>query len=144
MKKVYCLGTAQNRGKLFNRTLLMADGIDRRKNVRVPFSTTVRVREKGGDGREVISDDTRDISLKGMYCVTATPLPEGTECEVALRLSGESSALFLFMDAVVARSTPDGMGVKFTSIDIDSFYHLKNILYYNSGAPEEINKEISG
>lgn len=122
----------------------MTEGIDRRKNIRVNFSTSVLVREKGEGGREVKSDNTRDISLKGLYCVTDTPLPEGTECEVALRLSGDTSDLVLHIDAVVARSGSDGMGLKFQSIDMDSFYHLKNILYYNSGTPDEINREISG
>jgi c-di-GMP-binding flagellar brake protein YcgR len=122
----------------------MTGGIDRRQNIRVNFSTSVRVREKGENGTEVTSDQTRDISLKGLYCVTEEPFPEGTECEIALRLSGESSDLFLFMDAVVARTGDDGMGLKFQSIDIDSFYHLKNILYYNSGSPEVIDREIAG
>lgn len=120
----------------------MSDGINRRRNLRVNFVTAVCIKEKGTDGREIHSDNTRDISMKGLYCITDSPFPEGTECEVALRLSGDSSDLFLFMDAVVARAEKNGMGLNFTSIDIDSFYHLKNILYYNSGEPEEIDKEI--
>jgi hypothetical protein len=105
---------------------------------------SVRIRPKNGVEKEIISNKTRDISLKGLYCVTDSVLEKGTKCDIELHLSGASSDIFIHMEAEVARIGNDGMGLKFTSIDIDSFYHLKNILYYNSGMPDEIKKEITG
>jgi hypothetical protein len=30
----------------------------------------------------------------------------------------------------------------FVEIDLDSFYHLKNIIYYNSSDPDTIEQEL--
>ncbi len=120
---------------------------ERRKNVRVIFRSSVSVTEvdeAGRKGRTVVSEETRDISLKGVYVPTDEPLDPGTECLVELRLLGESSELILRMHGQVVRTDDSGMAVTFSRMDIDALIHLKNILYYNSGDPERIDAELSG
>ncbi len=120
---------------------------ERRRNVRVIFRSSVSVTEVDGAGRKgrtVASDETRDISLKGVYVPTEEPLEPGIECLVELRLMGESSELTLRIQGQVVRTDDSGMAVTFSKMDIDALIHLKNILYYNSGDPERIDAELSG
>ncbi len=59
-----------------------------------------------------------------------------------LCLSGASSELCLQMKGEVVRVLDDGIGVSFIEIDLDSFHHLKNIVYYNAEDPDQIEEEI--
>ena len=40
------------------------------------------------------------------------------------------------MTGEVIRKTEEGIGIRFEEIDIDSFFHLKNIVYYNTDNPD--------
>ncbi len=116
---------------------------ERRRNLRVSFKTSVCIRPLHHDVPAIMSDHTRDISLRGLYCYTKEKLPVGTPCEVELRLSGSSSDLKLFMQADVVRSDEKGLALQFNEVDLDSMIHLKNILYYNSGEPDKIDQELA-
>ncbi len=115
---------------------------ERRKNLRVPFETQLTVRSLGNGG-EIKAESTRDISMKGIYCTCENPLPQGTPVVVHLMLTGTSSELKLRIEGRVVRSEEQGMAIFFDAMDIDAFIHLKNILYFNSGDPERIDREIS-
>ena len=119
-------------------------GTEKRKNLRVSFKTTICLRPIKQGAMEIHSDQTRDISLKGIYCYSDTQFPIGTPCEVKLRLTDSNSTLVIYIEARVIRSDKSGMGIKFEKMDIDSFLHLKNILYYNTGDPERIEQELIG
>ncbi len=121
----------------------MTHGAERRRNLRVLFNASTRVTAVGGE-KTVSADDTRDISLKGLYVVTHSVIPAGTECLVELVLSGESTDLKLRIQGEVVRTDEEGMGIRFNSMDIDALIHLKNILYYNSGDPDRIDREFAG
>ncbi len=115
---------------------------EKRQNLRVVFRVECTV-EPMVEGLEPFkADSTRDISLKGLYVETAKRLPVDTPCTLRLRLSGTTSELILTIKAKVVRTDGQGMAFLFESIDIDSFFHLKNILYYNSGDPARIDEEI--
>jgi len=96
------------------------------------------------------ADSTRDFSLKGLYVITGerdagarhvVPLLEkGTLCKLELGLEGLSAPLTIM--ARVVRVDKGGIAFMFDEMDIETFLHLKNILYYNSGNPERIDKEI--
>lgn len=115
---------------------------ERRNNLRVPFETEISVCSLG-NGTEVQAERTRDISMKGLYCVCSSPMPEGTPVMVQLVLTGTSSELKLRIEGHVVRHEEDGMAIFFDSMGLDTFINLKNILYFNSGDPEKIDGEIS-
>ncbi len=115
---------------------------ERRKTLRVPFETEITVQSLG-NGTVVKTRGTRDISMKGVYCSCRKPLPVGTPVIVHLLLTGTSSELKLRIEGRVVRAEEGGMAIFFDSMDIDAFIHLKNILYFNSGDPERIDREIS-
>ena len=119
----------------------IAENGERRRFSRVPFETRVVVKNLS-DGAILRNLDSRDISMKGMYCFTGRPFEPGTPCGVELQLTGTSSELWLRIEGKVARKDKCGMAVVFDSMDLDAFIHLKNVLYYNSGDPESIEREI--
>ncbi|MBW1671991.1 MAG: PilZ domain-containing protein, partial [Deltaproteobacteria bacterium] len=83
------------------------------------------------------------ISLKGIYCYSDIKFSVGTTCEVELHLTDSGSKLVLFLKGLVIRTDEEGMGIKFTEMDLDSFFLLKNILNYNTGDPEQIDQELT-
>lgn len=119
-------------------------GAERRRNTRVFFNASACVSPAGREESSVRSEETRDLSLRGIYIITSSPLPPETECRVDLQLSGTSSDLKIRMNGKVVRVDDEGMGIMFEIMDIDALIHLKNILYYNSGDPDRIDSEIAG
>lgn len=113
---------------------------NRRKNSRVPFQATISLDFPNKSHEEC---ETRDLSIKGVFVVGVTGHQAGDKCLVSLRLAGSTSNLTLKMKGEVVRVKEDGLGLHFYEIDLDSFYHLKNILYYNSGDPDKLQEELA-
>ncbi len=108
---------------------------ERRKNIRVAFQTTGTLRFADG---EYAHCQTKDLSLKGVFIPGIVDREPGEKCHVTIHLSGTSSELKINMTGEVVRKTEEGIGVYFDEIDIDSFFHLKNIVYYNTDHPDQI------
>ena len=117
---------------------------EQRKYIRVPFKAVACLWSLKQDAKEIRCDQTRDISLKGLYCYSDTKFSAETPCELELHLTGTSSKLVLFFKGQVVRADEKGMGIRFEEIDLDSFFLLKNILNYNTGDPEQIDRELTG
>ena len=116
----------------------MAD-FNRRKNTRVPFKATV---DLVFPGRDYASRETTDLSLQGVYVPGVHGHKLGEECDVTLHLTGMSSDILLKMKGRVTREEKGGTGLQFFETDLDSFYHLRNIMYYNSGDPDKLEEEF--
>ena len=113
---------------------------DRRKNTRVAFQTTADL--KFSD--TVYSHcETDNLSIKGVSVLGITGHKMGEVCELALALCGSSSELRLEMKGEVVRADKEGIALHFTEVDLDSYYHLKNIVYYNSEDPDSIKTELN-
>jgi hypothetical protein len=112
---------------------------NRRKKTRVNFETQVVIRTKDA---EVISQaSSKNISLRGVFLETEHDLLPGTPCEVEILLTGTSSLLSIKVQGSVARKGKGGLGIAFKSIDPDSYFHLRNLLMYNTPDPDEIERE---
>lgn len=113
---------------------------EKRKNIRIDFKTRVVLKCAG----ETISSDadSRDISLKGMFIKTDKLLAVGTPCDLELILTGASTNLNLAIKGTITRREADGLGVSFDGIDLDSYWHLKNLLLYNAQDPDKVEKEF--
>lgn len=112
---------------------------ERRKNTRVPFQTTADV---SFSNKNYTQCETENLSVKGVSVLGISGHEIGEECNLSLALSGSTSQLRLAMRGEIVRLQEDGIGLKFTEIDLDSFYHLKNIIYYNSEDPDKIEHEF--
>lgn len=114
-------------------------GNERRKNTRVPFQATADVvfADKSYDRCE-----TENLSIKGVSVIGVSGHSVGETCDIALALSGFTSELIIRMKGEVVRVGETTTGLHFSEIDLDSYYHLKNIVYYNSEDPDIIEKEL--
>ena len=106
---------------------------ERRKNVRVTFRTTADLHFSDTS----FQDRTiADLSLHGVYVDGISGRTVGEECEITLKLTGSADHPSLSMKAEVIRSAKQGVGLHFTSIDLDCFAHLRQIIRYNRNDSE--------
>jgi len=113
---------------------------ERRKNTRVTFQTTADL--KFSD-KNYSKCETENLSIKGVSVLGITGHQEGEECELSLALNGSTSKLRLEMKGQIVRVETGSIALHFTEVDLDSFYHLKNIIYYNSEDPDSIKSELT-
>lgn len=115
--------------------------MDRRKFSRVQVNLQVEV----SDGRmSLIGCQTRDLSLRGVFIYSDVIFPMQSPCLVTITLSGMVVPIELKLEARVVRAEPEGIGVEFDGIqNLESYHHLRNLVLYNSLAPEQIIEEES-
>ena len=113
---------------------------NRRKNSRVVFQATISLSFAGSRYEQC---ETQDLSLRGVFVKDIGGHALGDKCDAVLCLTGTTSKLCLQMKGEVVRIAEEGIGLRFVEIDLDSFYHLKNILYYNSENPDQLDDEFS-
>jgi len=114
--------------------------MDKRKRTRVEFSIKVEIARPGGEFKYM---DLRDLSMRGLYAYTRKPFNIGEDCDIRISLIESNDEAVIGLKGVVVRRDDEGMGVQFTEIDADGFQHLKNIIYYNTGDPEKIDRELA-
>lgn len=117
----------------------MSDASDRREFSRVPFRVQVTI---VGDHATEVTADVRDVSLKGLYAVGAGRLPPGARCAVHLMLGGPESEVRLQLTGRVARVDAGGLAVEFTAMGLDTFYHLRNLVLFNSRDAAQVEAEF--
>ena len=113
---------------------------NKRKNSRVPFQVVINLDFPGQSHAEC---ETADLGLKGVFVLGVTGHKIGENCLISLRLIGSTSHLTLKMKGTVVRAEEEGVALHFYEMDLDSFFHLKNILYYNSEDPDVLDEEFS-
>ncbi len=80
--------------------------------------------------------------MKGLFARASETLPVHSECRVVLQLGGPNSDLTIEVGGRVVRSDPDGKAVEFSEIGMDSYFHLKNLVLYNSVDVEQAEREF--
>jgi hypothetical protein len=85
---------------------------------------------------------THSLSMKGMSIQCTERLPVGTECEISIILvEGEVEIQVL---GTVVVHLADGMAFVFSKIlGLESFEHLRNLVYYNAENVEQVETELS-
>ncbi|GBF34289.1 hypothetical protein DCCM_3401 [Desulfocucumis palustris] len=112
--------------------------MEKRKFTRVPFRVEASVKYKDMECR----GEVENLSLRGMFLRMPEKISLGECVDITILLAGDTSKLTIDLKGKVARTDPDGIGIKFQEIDLDSFVHLKNIVTYNSGDAEKIMQEF--
>lgn len=113
--------------------------VNKRKNVRVRFTTNATLRFAD---QSFTNLETSNMSLKGVYVLGVSGIAKGAKCGVSLHLSGATSELMVKMTGEVVRVEEDGVALRFSEIDLDSFFHLRNIVYFNSENPDVVEEEL--
>lgn len=118
--------------------------VEKRRKTRVDFRTQVTVK---ADNEQIVvmNADSKDISMNGLFVVTGKKIEIGNDCDVEVALTGLAGqyAITVGIKGVVVRHSDEGFGIEFTSIDIASWNHLRNIILYNAEDPDKIEQEIS-
>ena len=106
---------------------------------RVAIKVQANLRAKG---RAIVSRDTQDISMKGLFVNGEADWPVGTECEIHLLLEGQDPPVDLSVKGRVQRVTEDGMGLLFTEVGLEAYEHLHNLVMLNTHEPDEVEQEF--
>jgi hypothetical protein len=110
----------------------------KRRHSRVPFHAVVSLGFP--DGETFNHCETRDLGLRGVLVEGVEGREIGETCRVELCLTGTSSRMCLTMEGTVIRLQENGIAIRFTATDPDSFFHLQNIIYYNSEDADELQE----
>ncbi|MFQ5328509.1 MAG: PilZ domain-containing protein [Thermodesulfobacteriota bacterium] len=111
---------------------------NKREMMRVPFETSVTLLI---NGKEFPVTASRDISLKGIY-VQAKGVTAGTTCAVIITLTGSDPKITINFDGCVVRVDDSGAGILITSIGMEDFTHLQNLVASNAGDYDTIHEEF--
>ncbi len=110
----------------------------KRKLSRVDFKidSTIRANEKEFQG------ELRNISLNGLFIKLDRELKPGIEVEVSVALSSVNTDMTVVLKGIVVRCEEEGVAIQFKDIELDSFILLRNIVIYNSGDSDLIDREF--
>jgi hypothetical protein len=113
---------------------------EKRKYTRIPFETTVRITV--GD-RILLARHVRDVSLGGVFVCTAESFSNGTVCDLEIELKGPGTLLIIHAEGEVTRVEPEGMGLRFTGMDLDGLIHLRHLIRIYAHDPEVVDLEYA-
>lgn len=97
--------------------------MDKRSHPRVTLDTAVTC--ELADGSE-FTGRSKDISIGGMFLITATEVPFGTEVKVHIRLPRARQEFAL--PGVVRWTNPDGVGIQFGLLGARETHAISELL----------------
>ncbi len=83
-----------------------------------------------------------NLSLNGMFVNISDGFKIGDEIKSTIHLSTVNSEMSLNLAGDVVRIEPEGVAVQFKGIELDTFILLRNIVIYNNGNSDLIDKEF--
>jgi hypothetical protein len=105
----------------------------RRTRVAVHFDVTVSL------GEEVIQARIINISLTGILCESSPLFRKDAAGKVVITLSDD---LKISIDSRVLRVGKQETAISFTSMDEESFAHLKKLVEYNVGDADLVDSDL--
>lgn len=113
--------------------------MEKRNFSRIPFKIEAQLEYNG----QTIRGEVDNLSLKGMMLKTDLRPEVDTLLPIKIVLTeGADESLVLHINGRVVRQIPEGIGIFFDEMDLDSFSHLSKIIEYNSGDPEKVKNEL--
>ncbi len=109
---------------------------ERRKRSRVPvhFEVSILIEDA------VYQVETINLSLTGVLCSTHPRFQNNTPCQVRIKLNDRAT---INLEGNILRIHGDEAAISFTSMDDESFFHLKRIMELNSGDADKIDQELA-
>lgn len=74
---------------------------------------------------------SRDMSLDGIFIRTGEQVPLNVPCLVTITITGKTSTLTMRIKGRTIRQDQNGIAVRFSELEMDSYLHLKNIVLNN-------------
>ncbi len=114
---------------------------EKRDFVRVPLQTAVEVRAGGKIYRP---ESGLNISMNGLAFETNEPAPVmGSACTVSIILEASAAHITIGAAGTVVRAKPGNLAVELTSLDPDSYGHLRRLILYNAEDPARADLEFA-
>jgi hypothetical protein len=112
--------------------------MEKRSFARIPFKTKAIVRHKDSTVIGIVEN----LSLAGIFLKTPEKLALKRVVKIELLLTGTSSEISILLNGKISRHENIGMGIEFKNMDIDAFYHLRNLISYNIDQMEKLKEEF--
>jgi hypothetical protein len=114
------------------------NGMEKRTFARIAFKTKAIVRQKDSTVIGVVEN----LSLAGIFLKTPERLGLNRLVKIELLFTGTSSQISIILDGKITRHENIGMGIEFRNLDLDAFFHLKNLITYNTDKIDKVKKEF--
>ena len=112
--------------------------MEKRNFDRIPFQTKAIVRSKD----TTVIGIVENLSLDGIFLKTPEKLTLNRIVKIELLFTGTSSQLSILLDGKIMRHENVGMAIQFKNIDMDAFFHLKNLISYNRNQMDNLEDEF--
>jgi len=84
-----------------------------------------------------------DVALRGVRLATTCRADLGSRCSLTMLFGDrETGLLELIAEGIVVRHEPNGMAVEFTSLDLDTYDHLRNLILAHSSDGDNMRDEF--
>jgi hypothetical protein len=112
--------------------------MEKRNFDRIPFQTKAIVRSKD----TTVIGIVENLSLDGIFLKTPEKLNLNRIVKIELLFTGTSSQLSILLDGKIMRHETIGMAIQFKNVDMDAFFHLKNLISYNTNQVGKLEDEF--
>ena len=112
--------------------------MEKRNFHRITFQTKAIVRSKD----DTVIGIVENMSLDGIFLKTPEKLNLNRLVKIELLITGTSSQLSILLDGKIMRHENVGMAIQFRNIDMDAFFHLKNLISYNTNQMDTLEDEF--
>ena len=112
--------------------------MEKRSFDRITFQTKAIVRSKDATVIGIVEN----LSLDGIFLKTPEKLNLNRIVKIELLITGTSSQLSILLDGKIMRHENVGMAIQFKNIDMDTFFHLKNLISYNTNQMDTLEDEF--
>jgi len=112
--------------------------MEKRNFDRIPFQTKAIVRSKD----TTVIGIVENLSLDGIFLKTPEKLNLNRIVKIELLFTGTSSQLSILLDGKIMRHETIGMAIQFKNVDMDAFFHLKNLIAYNTNQVGKLKDEF--
>ena len=92
----------------------------------------------------VYTGTTKNISFSGvyMYCPNAKSIPIGETGSFKIFIQSQQETEIISFMCQVIRTDDDGVGLKFSDINLEGYQKFKNLMLYNSPDPDRLLAEL--
>ncbi|MCB1849730.1 MAG: PilZ domain-containing protein [Gammaproteobacteria bacterium] len=112
--------------------------IERRRFQRVLFDVPARISDQGVE----FITSVVDLSLKGALLIRPDDWTVAVGTSVRLTVLLDDSEIRMYMQACVAHTEEDSVGLRFDSIDMESIAHLRRLVELNLGDAALLDREF--
>ena len=105
---------------------------------RIPFQTKAIVRSKDATVIGIVEN----LSLDGIFLKTPEKLNINRIVKIEVLITGTSSQLSILLDGKIMRHENVGMAIQFKNVDMDAFFHLKNLISHNLNQVGKLNDDF--